>query len=108
MSHAHDELLNDLKANVDAVIETITESDPTDYMAEDVLDYEFMVSANGVFLGAEVTFCIGGPTVWFDTRRDVVHGCWGSHEVTRHCDDNSRLHDWMDELYEISNRQWRH
>ena len=108
MSAATDHIIDDLKANVDAVVETILDSDPTDYMTEEALDYEFIIGGNGAFLGAEVIFCIGGPTVWFNTRTKRVHGSWGRHEVFRHCDDGNQLYDWMAELYEVSNRQWRY
>jgi hypothetical protein len=108
MSAATDHILDDLKANVDSVVETILESDPTDYMTEDALDYEFIIGANGAFLGVEVIFCIGGPTVWFNTRTKRVHGSWGSNEIFRHCDDGNQLYDWMRELYEISNQPWRY
>jgi len=108
MTTADYSIIDDLKANVDSVIETIHEGDPTDYMIEDALDYEFIIGSNGLYIGAEVTFCVGGPTVWADTRTARVYGAWGREEVSRSFDDRGALDDWLAEIYEISTRQWRH
>lgn len=49
-----------------------------DYFDTKVLDIEYIVSGNLDYFAAKWYVCIGGPTVWIDTRDNAVHLAWGT------------------------------
>lgn len=56
--------------------------DAYDYLASDVLDFRFIVGADGAYLHGEVMLACGGPTVWVSTETRSLEVYWGDH-VTR-------------------------
>ena len=49
-----------------------------DYFDNEVLDAEYTVSGSLDYISAKWYVGIGGPTVWIDTRDNVVHLSWGT------------------------------
>lgn len=48
------------------------------WIKNNVLDYEFSVSSDGVIQGFSAYVCLGGPTVWVDTLACTVEGHWAT------------------------------
>lgn len=42
------------------------------------LDIEYTVSSRLDYIAAKLYVCLGGPTVWIDTRDSAVHLSWGT------------------------------
>ena len=62
------------------------------------LDIEYNYSSGGEFLGAEVTVCLGGPTIWIETRYSKVVGVWGSDRFERSYEDGIGLENMIEEM----------
>ena len=74
----------------------------SDWVSDSALDIVYRINSDGSYLGAEVTVAVGGPTVWIDTQRQVVHGSWGHDRYERDYDDSVGLDDYMGEIWEGS------
>jgi hypothetical protein len=64
-------------------------------MSESILDIEHRDR------GSEVTVALGGPTVWIDTRREVVVGVWGNKRIERGYTDNVGLQEHLEDLHAV-------
>lgn len=90
--------------NVLSVVERLEGETPDDVdedwsIFDDALDIMVRASLDGTFQGADVTFCVGGPTVWAETRRGVVVGTWGIEHIERSYDDNVGFEDAIADLW---------
>lgn len=72
----------------------------SDYVSDSALDITYRADSSGHYRGAEVTVAVGGPTIWIDTQRQLVHGAWGSNHYERSYDDRVGLDDFMAEMWE--------
>ncbi|AZA15971.1 hypothetical protein LOB47_10190 [Lactobacillus delbrueckii subsp. lactis] len=52
-----------------------------DYL-HDALEVEIKTDSEGRFVGAEVLFMSGGPTVWLDTQEGAVMASWNGFPTT--------------------------
>ena len=103
-----------LRANVDAIAREIDTGDLSEVYCEEgeeptvadwigeKLDVEYVVTSNGTYLGARILCCVGGPTIWVDTRSMEVRGYWGSDSYTRRFSDGMGLDDALDEYWTVS------
>ena len=105
-----------LLANVRAIVEKLECSKPltedaeqleegydiSDWVGDSALDIVYRVDSSGHYRGVEVTVAIGGPTIWIDTQRQLVHGVWGSDRYHRSYDDQVGLDDFMAEMWECA------
>ena len=73
-----------------------------DQFCEGFLDIEYTHSSGGEFLGAEITICLGGPTIWIETRYSNIVGVWGSDRFERSYDDGIGLEDMIEEMSPFS------
>lgn len=73
-----------------------------DYVSDSALDIVYRVGSDGSYRGTEVTVAVGGPTIWIDTARRVVHGSWGQDRYQRMYDDSVGLDDFMEDMWEGS------
>jgi len=72
-----------------------------DYL-EDVLDIEYTIGSNGVFLGGRILVAFGGPNIWVDTRYCLVEGYWWGDSFTHSFEDSLGLHEALEELWECN------
>ena len=84
-------------------LESETESVETNFL-DDVLSIEYTVDGHHKFLGAQVLVAFGGPTIWVDTRSDLIEGSWGGDKVTMPFRDVNDLHSQCEELFEATSR----
>ena len=63
-----------------------------------LMDIEYTYDSSGEFLGAEITICLGGPTIWIETRYSKIVGVWGSDRFERSYDDGIGLEDMIEEM----------
>ena len=80
-------------------LESETESAETNFL-NDALSIEYTVGGHHKFLGAQVLVAFGGPTIWVDTRSDLIEGSWGGDKVTMPFRDVHDLHSQCEELFE--------
>ena len=71
-----------------------------DYLS-DMLDIEYTISSDGLFLGARILVAFGGPNIWIDTRHERVEGYWWGDTVFADFTDKMDLHGACRELYEM-------
>ena len=74
--------------------------DGFDYLS-DMLDIEYTISSDGVFLGARILVSFGGPNIWIDTRREQIEGYWWGDSAFAAFTDVMDLHGVCRELYEM-------
>ncbi|WNL50829.1 hypothetical protein RPALISO_242 [Ruegeria phage RpAliso] len=63
---------------------------------------EYAVSGDLSFLGAEIMVQGGGPSVYIDTRRDVVIGAWWGDRFEWSFTDNIGLNDYCEENFNMA------
>lgn len=66
----------------------------------DVLDIEYIVNAQGEYIGARVLVAYGGPSIWINTRNNCVEGHWWGDNFTVSFEDSTGLDDALRELWE--------
>ena len=67
-----------------------------------LMDTEYTYDSSGDFLGAEITVCLGGPTISIETRYSKVVGVWGSDRFERSYEDGIGLEDMIQEMSPFS------
>lgn len=68
-----------------------------DYIAENVLDNEFLIDSNFEFRSCKLYITLGGPTVWIDTETRSIEIRWGGEKDSLYLD--SDICDSLDEIY---------
>ena len=71
-----------------------------DYLTA-VLDIEYTISNDGLFLGARILVSYGGPGIWINTRHERVEGYWWGDSAFADFSDDMDLHGACRELYEM-------
>lgn len=66
-------------------------------LSEAILDVEHRVGGGGGYRGSDVYVALGGPTVYIDTRRELVVGTWGSERIERSYTDNVGLWEHLED-----------
>lgn len=82
-------------------VEDYTEASGYDYLS-DVLDIEYIVSADKTYKAARILIAFGGPNAWINTQTHQLEVAWWSETVyvdlpASFCD---QLDDWLAEYYE--------
>ena len=73
-----------------------------DYL-EDALDIQYIVRADGEYIGARVLVAFGGPNIWIDTARQMVDGYWwGDSYSTSYHSDPMDIDEALRDLWEMS------
>ena len=67
-----------------------------------LMDIEYTYDSGGEFLGAEITACLGGPTIWIETRYSNIVGVWGSDRFESPYNDGIGLEDMIKEMSPFS------
>lgn len=72
-----------------------------DYM-DDVLDIEYIINSRREYIGARLYVTLGGPTVYVDTRDQMVRLYWGGERAERglSCNTCDALDDVLREMWE--------
>ncbi len=72
-----------------------------DYI-DDVLDVEYTIDSQREYIGARMYVTLGGPTVYIDTRDQMVRLCWGGEraEWGLSCNTCDALDDVLREMWE--------
>lgn len=65
-----------------------------------VLDIEYIVSGDAVYLGARVLVAFGGPNIWINTKTSTVEGYWWNDKHFESYSDELGLNDVLEELWE--------
>ena len=81
-----------------AEYEDTPQDEAFDQFCEGIMDIEYTYSSGGEFLGAEITVCLGGPTIWIETRYSKIVGVWGSDRFERSYEDGIGLEDMFREM----------
>lgn len=100
MTTARDQLHQNCLA-IAYVLESNSENAISDFL-DDALSIEYTVDGHHKFLGAQVLVAFGGPTIWVDTRSDLIEGSWGGDKVTIPFRDVNDLHSQYEELFEAT------
>lgn len=70
-----------------------------DYLV-DVLDIEYMCSADKAYRGARILVAFGGPNIWINTRTKKVEGSWWGESFTMPYEtDSFDLDECLEELF---------
>ena len=85
-----------------AEYEDTPQDEAFDRFSEGFLDVEYTYDSGGEFLGAEITICLGGPTIWIETRYSNIVGVWGSDRFERSYQDGIGLEDMIQEMSPFS------
>jgi len=85
-----------------AEYEETQQDEAFEQFCEGFLDIEYTYASSGEFLGAEITVCLGGPTIWIETRYSKVVGAWGSDRFERRYEDGVGLEDMIREMSEFA------
>lgn len=73
-----------------------------DYL-EDALDIQYIVRADGEYIGARVLVAFGGPNIWIDTARQMVDGYWwGDSYSTSYHSDPMDIDEALRDLWEMN------
>lgn len=100
-----------LRAMVDNIAATLTngfddmlnqDDEPmsaSDYVFE-ALDVEYTVSSKKEYLGATLCVAFGGPSVYIDTRKQLVEGYWWGDRYSTEYTDNVGLDDAARDIFE--------
>lgn len=79
------------------------EGEPSAYeWLEDALDWNYIISRSGDFLGAEILVAFGGPNIWVNTKEKQVDGYWGGEHFSASYIDELGIEDAMEEYYDSS------
>lgn len=81
-----------------AEYEETPKDEALDQFLDRFLDIEYTYSSGGEFLGAKITVCLGGPTIWIETRYSKIVGVWGSDRFERSYEDGIGLEDMFREM----------
>lgn len=76
-----------------AEYEDTPQGEAFDQFCDSFLDIEYSYNSGGELLGAEITICLGGPTIWIETRDCTIVGVWGSDRYARSYDDGIGLEE---------------
>jgi len=82
--------------------EETSQDEALDQFLNRFLDVEYTYNSSGEFLGAEITICLGGPTIWIETRYCNIVGVWGSDRFERSYEDGIGLEDMFREMSPFS------
>jgi len=95
MSDSKQQLLD----NVNAIVGELenSDTDPAEWLNEQLNIEVIMRDTSGQFVGAEVLCAFGGPDIRVDTRWDRVEGNWGGDHFSMHYDDKCGLNDLLEE-----------
>ena len=73
-----------------------------DYL-QDALDIQYIVRADGEYIGARILVSFGGPNIWIDTARQMVDGYWWSDSYsTSYHNDEMGIHEACRDLWEVN------
>ena len=72
---------------------------------DNALSIEYTVDVDLNFLGAEILVAFGGPTIWVNTRSDMIEGSWGFETVKVRFNDENDLHGMCEEMFDVSLRR---
>ena len=83
-------------------VEDYTEASGYDYLS-DVLDIEYIVSADKTYKAARILVAFGGPNAWINTQTHQLEVSWWSEPVYRELPREfcEALDDFLAELYNI-------
>lgn len=81
-------------------VEDYTEASGFDYLS-DVLDIEYIVSADKTYKAARILVAFGGPNAWVNTQTRQLEVAWWSEPVYRGLPQEfcEALDDSLEELY---------
>lgn len=69
-----------------------------DYIDDNALDWDYIVSRNGRYNGVRIMIACGGPNIYINTFRRQLELCWWSE--TEACPLESHIADAIDEYME--------
>lgn len=83
-------------------VENHTEASGYDYLS-DVLDIEYIVSADKTYKAARVLIAFGGPNAWINTLTNQLEVAWWSEPVYRELPREfcEALDETLEELYNL-------
>ncbi len=103
MTNSHDQLRQNC---LSIVRELENESEDVAFtFLDDALSIEYTVDGRHQFLGAQLLVAFGGPTIWVDTRSDLIKGSWGGDKVTMPFRDVNDLHSLCEDLFDAGSRR---
>lgn len=59
-----------------------------DYIAENVLDTEYILDSSFRLIGVKLYVTLGGPTAWIDTRTKTIVTHWGTDSSSLYIDSD--------------------
>jgi hypothetical protein len=68
----------------------------------DALDIEYRVGSNGSYRSALVMVAFGGPSIFIDTKTNMIEGYWWSDRASEPYIDGIGLDEALEELYECT------
>lgn len=99
----HFDTMDEARENTDECDwDNLAEASGYDYLS-DVLDIEYIVSADRTYKAARVLIAFGGPNAWINTQTGSLEVAWWSEPVYRSLPSEfiNGLDDALEELYEM-------
>ena len=94
----------ELTERVKAIADDINNiTDIYDFIANEVLDYEYIINSDKSYRGVRLFIGLGGPTIWIDTLKSSVNGTWGTDKADwgLNPDIVDSINDYFNELWTI-------